>query len=204
MIAEGMQGNRKDGPARKFVLVSEMLKEQGVACGGLVGIGIAFVQDDLGQFVISHSVFPDASLRIGEILTHVDGTALSTLKSPGDLGRLMLGPQGSKVEVRMFVLRVCAVGSVMIPTGVQIVVRDATETWERLVEVTRRPLPSDFLLHLADGLHEPDDSGTPAPVANSSKPGEKGLCAIWCVSACVSDATSNAHVLTITCAQSAG
>ena len=110
MIAEGMQGNRKDGPARKFVLVSEMLKEQGVACGGLVGIGIAFVQDDLGKFVISHSVFPDASLRIGEILTHVDGTALSTLKSPGDLGRLMLGPQGSKVEVRMFVLRVCAVG----------------------------------------------------------------------------------------------
>ena len=34
----------------------------------------------------------------------------------------------------------------------QVIVRDEDETTERLVQVKRRPLPSDFLLELAAGL----------------------------------------------------
>jgi len=35
----------------------QMLKTEGVACGGLVGIGIAFIYDsELGRFTISHSI----------------------------------------------------------------------------------------------------------------------------------------------------
>jgi len=45
----------------------------------------------------------EASLRTGDILTHVDGVALSGSKGPSDLGKLILGPQGSKVEVYVFV-----------------------------------------------------------------------------------------------------
>jgi hypothetical protein len=34
-----------------------MLRDQGVDCGGLVGIGIAFIHDSgLGKFIISQSV----------------------------------------------------------------------------------------------------------------------------------------------------
>ena len=81
---------------RKFVLASEMLKEQGVACGGLVGIGIAFIHDDDGKFVISHSVTGGAahaaSLQTGEILTHINGLPLSAPSmGPSDLGKLLLG-----------------------------------------------------------------------------------------------------------------
>jgi len=53
-----MSSTADDGRrSRKFVLASEVLKEQGMDCGDLFGIGIAFVHDStLGKFVISESV----------------------------------------------------------------------------------------------------------------------------------------------------
>jgi len=130
--------------SRKFVLASEMLKEQGVLKEqGLVGIGIAFIVDDLGRFIISHAVgggpAANASLREGDIITHCDGVPLAEAKGAADLALKLLGPQRSKV---------------------QLVVRDMLETSERLVELERRPLPSSFLLDLAADLD--DDAISPA------------------------------------------
>ena len=41
----------------------------------------------------------EASLRVGEIIASVDGVALGRTMGPADLGKLILGPLGSKVEV---------------------------------------------------------------------------------------------------------
>lgn len=44
----------------------------------------------------------EASLRAGEILTSVDGVGLVGTMGPYDLGKLILGPPGSQVQVLMF------------------------------------------------------------------------------------------------------
>ena len=68
-----------------------------------VGIGIAFILDERGRFVLSHSVVGgpahQAKMREGEILTHVDGVPLSVAKGPSELACKLLGPQGSTVQV---------------------------------------------------------------------------------------------------------
>ena len=90
----------------------------------------------------------------------------------------------------------------------QVIVRDEYETSERLVQVMRRALPSDFLLELAEitedartsGAHASDASyitcptsatsgslairgvsdpvGTAPANAKGGQPGQRGLCAI--------------------------
>ena len=72
-------------------------------CLAQVGIGIAFILDERGRFVVSHSVVGgpahQAKLREGEILTHVDGVPLSDAKGASELACKLLGPQGSTVQV---------------------------------------------------------------------------------------------------------